>query len=146
MRPLYETRKGPGAAVSVSDLSYAAIVARWGPLGWGLSSGMRLMIPTVPVLALLAASALEYAWRSKWIALVSVVLGVLGFAIQVLALLRDPTHVLIDQVQSGHVKFEDTIYSVRNCWLALQIRAARDWKPCELDSYTMRRLLTNCSD
>ncbi len=127
-------------------LSYAAIVASWGPLGWGLSWGMRLMTPTLPVLGFLAAPVVDYAWRNKWEVLAPLALGLAGFAIQIVALLRDPTHVLIDRVQSGDVKFEETIYSVRHSWLALQIEAARNSQPCDLDSYTLRRLLTNCSD
>jgi hypothetical protein len=127
-------------------LSYAAIVASWGPLGWGLSWGMRLMTPTLPVLGFLAAPVVDYAWRNKWAVLAPLALGLAGFAIQIIALLRDPTHILIDRVQSGDVKFEETIYSVRHSWLALQIEAARNWQPCDLDSYTLRRLLTNCSD
>jgi len=127
-------------------VSYAAIVASWGPLGWGLSWGMRLMTPTLPVLGFLAAPVVDYAWRNKWGVLAPLALGLAGFAIQIVALLRDPTHVLIDRVQSGDVKFEETIYTVRHSWLALQIEAARNRQPCDLDSYTLRRLLTNCSD
>jgi hypothetical protein len=127
-------------------LSYAAIIASWGPLGWGLSWGMRLMTPTLPVLGFLAAPLVDYAWRNKWAVFAPLALGLAGFAIQIVALLRDPTHVLIDRVQSGDVKFEETIYSVRHCWLALQIEAARNCQPCDLDSYTLRRLLTNCPD
>jgi hypothetical protein len=127
-------------------LSYAAIVASWGPLGWGLSWGMRLMTPTLPVLGFLAAPVVDYAWRNKPAVLAPLSLGLAGFAIQIVALLQDPTHVLIDRVQSGDVKFEETIYSVRHSWLALQIEASRKWQPCDLDSYTLRRLLTNCSD
>ena len=127
-------------------LGYAAIVASWGPLGWGLSWGMRLMTPTLPVLAFLTAGTIDYVFRHKWLLIAPIALGLIGFAIQIVALLRDPTHVLIDQVQGGGVKFEDTIYSVRHCWLALQIDAARHAQPCDLDSYTLRRLLTNCPD
>ena len=75
-----------------------------------------------------------------------ILLGAFGCGIQIIALLRDPTHVLIDRVQSGEVKFEETIYSVRHCWLALQIEAARNPQPCELDSYNLRRFFTSCSD
>jgi hypothetical protein len=127
-------------------LSYAAIVASWGPLGWGLSWGMRLMTPTVPVLGFLAAPVVDYAWRNKWTIIAPLTLGLAGFSIQIVALLRDPTHVLIDRVQNGDVKFEETIYSVRHSWIALQFDAARNRQPCELDSYTLRRLLTNCPD
>lgn len=127
-------------------VGYAAIVASWGPLGWGLSWGMRLMTPTVPVFGFLAAATIDRAFRNRWLMIAPVALGVIGFGVQVVALVRDPTHVLIDRVQGGDVKFEETIYSVRHCWLALQIDAARNVQPCDLDSYTLRRLLTNCSD
>jgi hypothetical protein len=113
-------------------------------LGWGLSWGMRLMTPTLPVLGFLAASTLEYVWRNKWIGAVSLFLGVIGLSIQVLGLLRDPTHVLIDRVGSGEVKFEDTIYSVRDSWPALQLRSLRTWQPCELDSATLRNWFVDC--
>ena len=127
-------------------VSYAMVVAPWGPLGWGLSWGMRLMTPIVPVLGFLAATVIERVWRNKWISLVSLFLAVIGLSIQVLALLRDPTHVLIDRVSTGEIKYEDTIYSVRNSWPALQIRMLPNWKPCDLDSYTLRHLLTKCPD
>jgi hypothetical protein len=44
------------------------------------------------------------------------------------------------------VRFEETIYSARHCWLALQIDAARNFTSCELDSHTLRRLFTSCPD
>src|SRR5207302_1451085 len=88
-------------------LGYAAIVASWGPLGWGLSWGMRLMTPTLPVLGFLAAPGIASVFRNRWLAIAPLTLGLLGFAIQIIALLRDPTHVLIDRVQSGGVKFEE---------------------------------------
>ncbi len=125
-------------------LSYALIVAGWGPLGWGLSWGMRLMTPILPVLGFLAAAVLEYVWRNKWIGAVSLFLGVVGLSIQVLTLLRDPTHVLIDRVSSGEVKFEDTIYSVRDSWPALQLRSLQTWQPCDLDCATLRSWFAHC--
>jgi hypothetical protein len=127
-------------------LAHALIIACWGPLGWGLSWGSRLMTLTLPVFGLLVAAALDCLWKNKWLLPIPILLGVLGAAVQIVAVVRDPTHVLIDRVQSGEVKFEETIYSARHCWLALQIDAARNRQPCELDSYTLRRLLTDCSD
>ena len=125
-------------------LAHALIVACWGPLGWGLSWGSRLMTLTLPIFGLLVAAAIDRVWKNKLLLPIPILLGVAGFAIQIIALLRDPTHVLIDRVQSGEVKFEETIYSPRHCWLALQIDAARNPQPCELDSYNLRRLFTSC--
>jgi hypothetical protein len=127
-------------------LGYAAIIASWGPLGWGLSWGMRLMTPTLPVLGFLAAPVISCAFRTAWLWIAPVLLGVLGFFIQIVALLRDPTHVLIDRVQSGQVNFEETIFSARHCWLALQIDAVQRWQPCELDSETLRKWLGSCPE
>ncbi len=131
----------------ITVLSYAAVVASWGPLGWGLTWGMRLMTPIVPILGFLIAPTLDFIFsKRKWLVSVVSLLAVLGFAVQVLALMRDPTHVLIDRVGSGEVKFEDTIYSVRDSWPALQIRMLSRWQPCDVDSYTVRHWFTSCPD
>lgn len=127
-------------------LAHALIIACWGPLGWGLSWGSRLMTLTLPVFGWLIAATLARIWQNKWLLPIPILLGLLGAGIQIIALMRDPTHVLIDRVQTGEVKFEETIYSPRHCWLALQIDSARHAQPCDLDSYNLRRLLTNCSE
>lgn len=142
----YKKEKALALCCSFFIIAHALIVACWGPLGWGLSWGSRLMTLTLPVFALLIAATLDCVWKNKWLLSVPVLLGLLGFAVQILALLRDPTHVLIDRVQNGDVKFEETIYSVRHSWLSLQIDAARNPQSCELDSYNLRRILTNCPD
>lgn len=127
-------------------VAHALIVACWGPLGWGLSWGSRLMTLTLPVFGIFVAAAIERIWRTKWLVPVPALLAVLGAGIQIIALLRDPTHVLIDRVQSGDVNFEETIYSPSRCWLALQIQDVANPRPCELDSYNLRRMFTSCSD
>ncbi|HEY6070089.1 MAG TPA: hypothetical protein VIU85_01865 [Chthoniobacterales bacterium] len=127
-------------------VAHALIVACWGPLGWGLSWGSRLMTLTLPVFGLLVAAALDRLWKNKWLLPIPLLLGMAGLTVNILALLRDPTHVLIDHVQSGDVQFEETIYSVRRCWLALQIDAAQNPQPCETDSHNLRRIFTSCPD
>lgn len=127
-------------------IAHALIFACWGPLGWGLSWGSRLMTLALPVFGLLIAATLDRLRKNKRLMPIFVALGIAGAGVQVIALLRDPTHVLIDRVQNGEVKFEETIYSVRHSWLALQIDTARNPQPCELDSQNLRRILTSCSD
>ena len=127
-------------------VAHALIVSCWGPLGWGLSWGSRLMTLTLPVFGILIAAALQKIWRSKWLLPIPILLGLLGAGVQIITLLRDPTHVLIDRVQNGDVKFEETVYSVQRCWLVLQIDAVHNFNPCELDSDTLRRLFTSCPD
>ena len=133
-------------ACLVMVISYTLALSCW--RGWhgGLAWGARSLLPIVPVLGFLAAPVLDYVWRNKWLASVSVLLAIAGFGIQVLALLRDPTHVLLDNVASGKVEFVDTMYSVRSSWLALQIGMLQHWQPCDLDSDTLRHLFTNCPD
>jgi hypothetical protein len=53
---------------------------------------------------------------------------------------------MIDEVAAGKIKYEDTLYTVPNCWLALQIRSLTNWQPCDVDSYTLRRLFMTCPD
>ena len=142
----YKREKGLPILCLVMVASYIIAVAAWHSWDGGLSWGSRLITPILPVLGLLTAPALEYVWRNKWTGSAAFGLGLIGLTIQVLALLRDPTHVLIDRVASDEVKYEETIYSVRNCWLALQVRALPRWQPCDLDSSTLRHLLTHCPD
>jgi hypothetical protein len=124
---------------------YVVVIAPVAPLGWGLSWGARLLTPIVPLLGLLIAPSLEHAWRNKWLGLAALLLGAMGLSVQLTALLRDPTRVMIEQVATGSVRYEDTLYTVHNSWLALQIRSLQTWRPCDLDSYPMRRLLTGCA-
>ena len=142
----YKKEKTTALCLLFFIVAHALIVACWGPLGWGLSWGSRLMTLTLPVFGLLIAATLDRIWKNKWLLPIPILLGLVGCAVQIITLLRDPTHVLIDHVQNGDVKFEETIYSVRHSWLALQIDAARNPQPCELDSYNLRRIFTDCSD
>ena len=127
-------------------IGYGITIAAWHSWDGGLSWGSRLLTPIVPVLGFLIAPSIEFVWRKKWLAPVVLLLAAMGLSIQVLALLRDPTHVLIDRVSTGEVKYEDTIFSVHDSWLALQIRMLPHWQPCDLDSHTLRGFLTKCPD
>jgi hypothetical protein len=143
---LYKRDKVLTILCLIPVLGYTLIIASWHAWDGGLSWGARLMTPLVPILAVLVAPSIDYVWKRKWLASVVFLLAVMGLSVQVLALLRDPTHVLIDRVSTGEVKYEDTLFSVRDSWVALQIRMLPQWQPCDLDSYTLRRLLTKCPD
>ena len=125
-------------------MSYAITIAAWHSWDGGLSWGSRLITPIVPLLGVLIAPSLEYAWTKKWGALAALLLGSMGVSVQVVALLRSPMRVMIDEVATGKIQYQDTIYTAHNSWLALQIRSLSSWQSCDLDSYTLRRLLTSC--
>ncbi|MEP7014605.1 MAG: hypothetical protein ABI925_04120 [Verrucomicrobiota bacterium] len=130
----------------ITVITFSVAIGHWHAWAGGLSWGSRLMTAIVPVLGVLIAPTLQRAWKNKWIALAAVLLAVAGFSVQVISLLRDPTRVIIEQVTNGNVKWEETLYSVKDSWLALQVRSLSNWQSCDLDSYTLRRWLTNCPE
>lgn len=128
----------------ITVMVHALMIASWHMWDGGVSWGSRLMTPIVPVLGFLISPIIQRAYQKMWIMAAVILLGLMGLTIQVAALLRTPTRVIVEQVASGAVPFEDTIYTARNCWLVLQLRGLRDWEPCQLDAYTLRRLLFEC--
>jgi hypothetical protein len=141
---LYKSEKILMILCLIPVLGYAVTIAHWHRWDGGLTWGSRLMTPVVPLLAVLAAPALAYVWRNKWVGSAALLLGIIGLSVEVLALLRDPTRVVIEHVATGEIKYEDTLYTVHNSWLALQIRSLPDWQPCDLDADTLRHLWANC--
>ncbi len=126
------------------SLGYVVIIATWHSWDGGWTWGARLLTPVLPVLGLLIAPVIECAWKRKWVMLLVFFLAATGLSVQIVALLRDPVRTMIDQVATGRVKHEETIYTSRNSWLALQVRSLRHWQPCDLDAYTLRHLVSEC--
>lgn len=124
---------------------HAILIASWHQWDGGISWGSRLMTPIVPVLGFLASPIIARGCQSIWIGAGVVLLGAMGFTVQVAALLVSPTRVIMNHVATGEVVYEDTIHTVRNSWLTLQLRDLPNWEPCQLDAYTLRRWLLDCS-
>lgn len=125
-------------------ISHAVTIAAWHRWDGGVSWGSRLITPVTPVLAIFVAAGLEVAWRRKWIGAIALVLALLGVGVQTVAMLRSPMKIIVEDVAPGGIPYEDTIYTVRNSWPALQIRSLKTWQPCDLDAYTLRRVFFNC--
>jgi hypothetical protein len=125
-------------------VSYILAIATWWGWDGGLAWGCRLLTPIVPLLGFLTAPVLFHAWKNRWVVTAVAVLALTGFSVQVIALLRNPLRVMIERVASGEVSYDDTFYTVRKSWMALQIGALTRWEPCDLDSYTLRRWFTQC--
>src|SRR5216684_3650853 len=95
-------------------LAHTITIATWHSWEGGLSWGARLMTPIVPVLGLLIAPTLDFAWRKKSFTAAALLVALTGLGVQLAALVRNPTHVMIERVATGEVKYEDTLYTARN--------------------------------
>lgn len=125
-------------------LLYVFMVASWHSWDGGWSWGSRLLTPIIPILGFLTASAIEYAWGRRADILVVVILSLLGFGVQLAALAKNPLETLVQFVVYGGVDYNETVNSVNNSWLALQLRSLKNWQICDLDAYTIRQWLGVC--
>ncbi len=125
-------------------LLYVFMVASWHSWDGGWSWGSRLLTPIIPILGFLTASAIEYAWGRRADILVVVILSLLGLGIQLVALAKNPLETLVQFVVYGGVDYNETVNSVNNSWLALQLRSLKNWQICDLDAYTIRQWLGVC--
>ena len=124
--------------------AYVFTVARLFNWAGGTSWGARLVTPTVPLFGVLLAPTVDYIWKNKLLAAAALLLGFAGFSVQMLALLRDPMRVMMEHVATGEIDNQETLYTLRNSWLALQIRSMPSWQPCDLDASTLRAWFADC--
>lgn len=131
-------------AAASTVVLYILMTASWHSWDGGWSWGSRLLTPILPVLGFLSAPVIDFAWGRRSDFAVVLVLALLGFVIQLLALAVNPLEVLVNAVTFGGVEYNETVNSIENSWLALQWRSLRDWQPCILDAYTLRQWFGNC--
>ena len=124
--------------------AYVFTVARLFNWAGGTSWGARLITPTVPLFGVLLAPTVDYIWKNKLLAAAALLLGFAGFSVQMLALLRDPMRVIMEHVATGEIDNQETLYTLRNSWLALQIRSMPSWQPCDLDASTLQAWFADC--
>jgi len=126
--------------------AYLFTVARVYNWAGGTSWGARLLTPTVPLFGVLLSPAIDYVWKNKLVAIAAILLGFAGLSVQTVALMRDPMRVMVEHVGTGEIDNLETIHTVQNSWLALQIRGLRDWQPCDTDASILRTWLARCPD
>jgi hypothetical protein len=124
--------------------AYVFTVARLFNWAGGTSWGARLVTPTVPLFGVLLAPTVDYIWKNRLLAATALLLGFAGFSVQMLALLRDPMRVMMEHVATGEIDNRETLYTLRNSWLALQIRSMPSWQACDLDASTLRAWFADC--
>jgi len=141
---IYKKEKSLTLAVAITAVFYILMAASWHSWDGGWSWGSRLLTPIVPILGFLAAPAIDSAWGRPADFAVVLILGVLGFGIQLMTLATNPLDVLVDAVVFGGVTYNESINSIGNSWLALQLQSLNDWQFCDLDAYTIRQWLGVC--
>jgi hypothetical protein len=124
--------------------AYVFTIARLFNWAGGTSWGARLVTPTVPLFGVLLAPTVDCIWKNKLLAAAALLLGFAGFSVQMLALLRDPMRVMMEHVATGEIDNRETLYTLRNSWLALQIRSMPSWQACDLDASTLRAWFAEC--
>ena len=125
-------------------LAYVAAIASWHAWDGGWSWGSRLLTPVIPIFGLFIAPALEAAWQKKSELILILFLATLGFGIQLLALSSDPVKNLVDVVVYGNANYGDTIFTIKDSWIAIQLRSLEHWNLCKLDAYVLRQWLGTC--
>lgn len=140
----YKKEKALTFAASVTVLFYVLVVASWHSWDGGWSWGSRLLTPILPILGFLSTPAIESAWSRRGDIFVVIGMAVLGLGIQLAAMAMDPVEVLTQAVVYNGVNYNETINSIGNSWLALQVQSLDGWQVCSLDAYTLRQWIANC--
>jgi hypothetical protein len=140
----YKREKALTVVSVLTVLSYVFMAASWHSWEGGWSWGSRLLTPIIPILGFLIAPSIEYAWSKPGDILVVIILSLLGFGIQIIALAKNPVETLVNFVVFGSIEYNETINTVNNSWLVLQLRSLKDWNICDLDAYTIRQWFRIC--
>jgi len=142
----YKREKALAIACMITILAYLVTIASWYAWDGGVSWGSRLLTPIIPILGFLVAPAIEYAQKNIKDMIIVLLLALLGLSVQVIALARDPIRIMEEQVFSADAKIHYgwTLHTLQNSWIALQAKSLQNWQLCDLDSYTLRHLLTHC--
>lgn len=141
----YKRQKTLTLAVALTIILYILMAASWHSWDGGWTWGSRLLTPILPLLGFLSAPAIDSAWGRRSDFAVVLILFLLGFGIGLMALATNPLDSLVNAVVYGGVNYNETINSIQNSWLALQLRSLKDWQFCYLDSYALRLWFGNCS-
>ena len=88
------------------------------------------------------AQLVELIWTNRIWAAILATLGMWGFGVETLALARDPLLSLKDAVITQGIPYEETLYSLKNSWMALQFRSLYQWSTDDIDALILRSLIS----
>lgn len=141
---LYKKEKSFSIVCLATIVMYVGMVSSWHSWEGGWSWGSRLLTPVLPIMGIFIAPVVESAKHNKKATLFIILLALLGLGIQLLALSSNPVKNLVDSVVYGYVNYGDTIFTIKDSWIAIQVRSLANWNFCKLDAYTLRTLLEAC--
>ena len=141
---LYQKEKSLAAVCSITILAYTLTIATWHRWDGGWTWGSRLLTPIVPIIGILIAPVIERMWSKRWLFALVTFLAIVGFGVQIVALAKDPLQVMIVNVANGSIKYDETLYTIHNSWLAMQSRSLSRWQPCDIDAEALRSLFKPC--
>jgi hypothetical protein len=141
---LYRNNRILFALCSICVVSYVLLIAKWYKWDGGTVWGSRLLTPVIPIIGIFLAPVINLSLQNKKLRNAVIFFGIAGLCIQLLTIIQNPYPILINEMQSGHVTYADTVLSFKNNWFVLQIRALLDWNVCRIDSYTLRNLFAKC--
>lgn len=141
---LYGNNKMLFVLCSICVVSYVLIIAKWHNWDGGTVWGSRLLTPVIPIIGIFLAPVINLSFQNKKLRNAVIFFGIAGISLQLLTIIQNPFPVLINEMQSGHVTYSESVISFANNWFALQVRGLSDWNVCRIDSYTLRNLFAQC--
>lgn len=131
------------AVCLLTIFNYIIVIALWHRWDGGWTWGSRLLTPIVPLLGVFLAPVIERMWSNRWLIGAVLFLALMGTGVQTLALARNPLRVLNDYISSREIPYDETLYTLRHSWIALQLREMSIWQPCDIDAHALRVWLGN---
>lgn len=124
--------------------AHIMLISSWHSWDGGWSWGSRLLTPIIPILGIFTAPVIDAARNNKRDMLLILLLALLGLCIQLLALSNDPLKNLVNSVVYGEINYGDTIFTIKNSWLSIQLKSLAHWNCCNIDAYTLRQWFGSC--
>ena len=141
---LYRNNKILFALCTICVVSHVLLIAKWYKWDGGTVWGSRLLTPIIPIIGIFLAPVINLSFQDKKLRNAVIFFGIVGLSIQLLTIIQNPFPILINEMQSGHVTWAESVISLKNNWFVLQLRGLSDWDVCRIDSYTLKNLFAEC--
>ncbi len=143
---LYKRDKLLTLAVLACVVGYILMAASWFSWSGGKVWGTRLLVPILPLTGILLATAIDQIFQdtSKIGMFFLIVLGMCGFGIQLMTIAQNPMSVIANNYYYAYAGQYEMVWSASKNWLILEIKSLLHWDPCQIDSYSLRTIFSQC--
>jgi DIE2/ALG10 family len=143
---LLKTNRPLALTCLFTAIGYILIAAMWDSWSGGTVWGSRLVVPIIPILGVLVAAIINELFNatSKQLLSTVILLGVIGFSIQILTIMQAPGIAFAEYARSTNTSQLDAIWSLNKNWLALEIKSLTHWNICNMGAYSLRNLFSQC--